>query len=296
MGDSTLHPMTPFTSWCPVCQPTLHLYLRTNKQPTFSRAYHTFSNLHQSSFGNWLECHHHYKALSDHFRSPSSIHPWHFLHASDLVYFSAWNSILSQFSSIAQSCPTLCEPIDCSTPGLSVHHQLPEFTQAHIHWVSDAIQPSHPLSSPSPPAFNLSQHQGLSNESVLRIRWPKYWSFSFSISPSNEYSGLISFMMDWFDLLVAQGTLKSLLQHHSSKASILQHSTFFMVQLCCLQSVFFHWKMNSLKTAALFHSFLSSLCLGWHSGTSLKNKTNEVKRNRKKKKKKERQGMESWRI
>ena len=82
-------------------------------------------------------------------------------------------------------------PMDCSTPGLPVHHRLPEFTQTHVHWVSDAIQQSHPLSSPSPPAFNLSQHQGLSNESVLHIRWPKYWSFSFSISPCNEYSGLI---------------------------------------------------------------------------------------------------------
>ena len=93
------------------------------------------------------------------------------------------------------------------------------------------MQPSHPLSSPSPPAFNLSQRQGLSNESVLQIRWPKYWSFSFSISPSNEYSGLISFRMDWLDVLAVQGTLKSLLQHHSSKASILQRSAFFIVQL-----------------------------------------------------------------
>ena len=100
-----------------------------------------------------------------------------------------------------------------------------------VHWVNDAIQPSHPLLSPSPPAFNLSQHQVFSNESVLPIRWPKYWSFSFSISPSNEYSGLISFKINWLDLLAVQGTLKSLLQHHSSKASILQHSAFFIVQL-----------------------------------------------------------------
>ena len=115
--------------------------------------------------------------------------------------------------------------------GLPVHCQLPEFTQTHVHGVGDAIQPSHPLLSPSPPALNLSQHQGLSNESVLHIRWPKYWSFSFSISPSNEYSGLISFGMDCLDLLAVQGTLKSLLQHHSSKASVLRHSAFFMVQL-----------------------------------------------------------------
>ena len=125
----------------------------------------------------------------------------------------------------------LCDTMDCSTPGLSVHHQLPEFTQTHILWVSDAIQPSHPLSSPSPPTFNISQHQCFSNESALHIRWPKYWSFSFNISPSNEYSGLISFRIDWLNLLAVQGTLKGLLQHHSSKASILQRSAFFTVQL-----------------------------------------------------------------
>ena len=100
--------------------------------------------------------------------------------------------------------------------GLPVHHQLPELTQTHVHWVGNAIQPSHPLLSPSPPAFNLSQHQVFSNESVLHIRWPLYRSFSFSISPSNEHSGLISFRMDWLDLLAVQGILKSLLQHHGS--------------------------------------------------------------------------------
>ena len=135
-----------------------------------------------------------------------------------------------QFSSVAQSCPTLCDPMNHSTPGLPVHHQLPESTQTHVHCVSDAIQPSHPLSSPSPPALNLSQHQGFSNESALHIRWPKYWSFSFNISPSNEHPGLI-FRMDWLDLLAVQWTLKSLLQHHSSKASILRHSAFFIVPL-----------------------------------------------------------------
>ena len=118
----------------------------------------------------------------------------------------------------------------CSTPGFPVHHQPPELAQTHVHQVSDTIQPSHPLSSPSPPALNLSQHRmGLfSNESVFHNRWPKYWSFSLSISPSNEYSGLISFRRDWLDLLAVQGTLKSLLQHHSSKASILRHSAFFI--------------------------------------------------------------------
>ena len=151
--------------------------------------------------------------------------------------------ICVKFSSVAQSYPTLCDPMNCSTPGLPVHHQRLEFTQTHVHRVSDAIQPSHPLSSPSPPAPNPSQHQGLfqwvnsshevarvfSNESTLLMRWPKYWSFSFSIIPSNEHPGLISFRVDWLDLLAVQGTLKSLLQHHSSKASILRHSAFFTV-------------------------------------------------------------------
>ena len=202
------------------------------------------------------------------------------------------NSI--QFSSVTQSSPTLCDPMNCRTPALPVHHQLPEFTQTHDHRVGDPIQPSHPLSSSFPPAPNPSQHQvslgevtqscltlcdpvdcdllgfsvhGIlearilewiaisfprgssqprdqtqvsriggrrfnlwatretsirvfSNESTLHMRWPKYWSFSFSISPSEEHPGLISFRMNWLDLLAVQGTLKSLLQHHSSKASI----------------------------------------------------------------------------
>ena len=117
-----------------------------------------------------------------------------------------------------------------STPGLPVHHQLPEFTQTHVHRVSDAIQPSRPLSSPSPPAPNPSQHQICSNESALRMRWPKYWSFSFSIIPSKEIPGLISFRMDWLDFLAVQGTLKSLLQHYCSKTSIIRCSAFFTVQ------------------------------------------------------------------
>ena len=139
-----------------------------------------------------------------------------------------------QFSSVAQLCLTLCNPMDCSTPGLPVHHQHPDFTWTHVHWVDDAIQPSHPLSFPSPPTFSLSQHQGLfkwiSSSYQSFLQWSKYWSFSFSISPSNEYSELISFRMDWLDLLAVQGTLKSLLQHHSWKASVLWHSAFFMVQ------------------------------------------------------------------
>ena len=109
-----------------------------------------------------------------------------------------------QFSSVSQLCPTLCDPMNCSTPGLPVHHQLPEFTQTHVHRASDAIQPSHPLSSPSPAPIPPSIRV-FSNESTLRMRWPKYWSFSFSISPSNEQPGLISFRMDWLDLLQSTG-------------------------------------------------------------------------------------------
>ena len=133
--------------------------------------------------------------------------------------------------------------MDCSMPGFPVHHQVLELTQTHVHQISDAIQPSHPLSSPCPPAFNLSQHRVFSNESVLHSRWPKYWSFSFSISFSNEYSGLISFRIDLLDLLAVQGTLKSLLQHHSSKALILQRSAFFIVQT--LTSTHDYWKNHS---------------------------------------------------
>ena len=131
-----------------------------------------------------------------------------------------------------------------STPGLPVHHQLPKFTQTHVHRVSDAIQPSHPLSSPSPPSAIPPSIRVFSNESTLCIRWPKYWSFSFSIIPSKEIPGLISFRMDCLDLLAVQGTLKSLLQHHSSKPSILQRSAFFTFQLS-------HPYMTTGKTIAL---------------------------------------------
>ena len=120
--------------------------------------------------------------------------------------------------------------MDCRIPGFPVHHQLPELTQTHVHQVSDDMQPSHPLSSPSPPAFNLSQHQGLFRVSSSH-QVAKYWSLSFGISSSNDYSGLISFIVDWLDLLAVQGTLKSLLWHHSSKASVLRHSAYFVVQL-----------------------------------------------------------------
>ena len=149
-----------------------------------------------------------------------------------------------QFSSVAQSCPNLFDPMDRSTPGLPVHHQLPKPTQTHVSWVGDAIQTSHPLSSPSPPAFNLSQHQGLFQWVSSLHQVTKVLSFSFSISPSNEYLGLISFRIDWLDLLAVQGTLKSFLQHHSSKALILQCSAFFIVQLS-------HPYMTTGKTIAL---------------------------------------------
>ena len=127
-----------------------------------------------------------------------------------------------QFSSVAQSCPTLCNPMDCSTPGFPVHHQLLELAQTYVHQVGDAIQPSHPLLSFLLLLSIFPSIRVFYNELILHIRWPKYWSFSFSISPSSEYSGLISFRMDWLHLLAVQQTLKSLLQHHSSKASILQ--------------------------------------------------------------------------
>ena len=140
------------------------------------------------------------------------------------------------------------DPTHCSTPGFSVHHHLPEFAQTHGHSANDAIQPSCPLSSPSPPALNLSQHGVFSSELTLCIKWPKYWSFSFSISPFNEYSGLISFKIDWFDLFAVHRTLKSLLQHHSSKASILQCSIFFMVPILCLYMTTDKNKTTTKKT------------------------------------------------
>ena len=138
-------------------------------------------------------------------------------------------SLSISFSLVAQSCPTLCDPLDFSTPDLPVHHELPESTQTHVHWVGDAIQPSHPLSSPFLPALNLSQHQGLlrwvsSSHQVARVLEFQLQHQSFQWTP-----GVISFRMDWLDLFAVQGTVKSLLQHHSSKASILQCSAFFIV-------------------------------------------------------------------
>ena len=143
-----------------------------------------------------------------------------------------------------------------STPGPPVHHQLSEFNQTHVHRVGDAIQPSHPLSSLHLLPLILPSIRVFSNESTLHMRWPKYWSFSFSISPFNEHPGLISFRMDWLDLLAVQGTLMSLLQHHSLKASIFRWSTFLTVQLS-------HPFMITGKTIALTRR---DLC--WQSSVS----------------------------
>ena len=151
---------------------------------------------------------------------------------------------MSQFSSVAQSGPTLCDPMDCNTLGHPVHHQLLEITQTHIHWV---VMPSNHLILCHPLLLLPSIFPSIrvfSDESVLPIRWPKYWSFSLSIIPSNEHPGLVSFRMDWLDLLAAQGTLKSLLQHHTSKASILRCLTFLIVQIS-------HPYMTTGKTIAL---------------------------------------------
>ena len=153
-------------------------------------------------------------------------------------------SRIYQIRSVTQSCPTLCDPMNPSTPGLPVHHQLPEFTQTHVHCVGDAIQPSHPLSCPSPPAPNPFQHQSLfqwvnSLHDVAKVLEFQLWHHSFK-----EHPGLISFRMDWLDLLAVQGTLKSCLQHYSSKASIFQCSAFFIVQLS-------HPYMTTGKTIAL---------------------------------------------
>ena len=170
------------------------------------------------------------------------------------IYIHIYVCVYIYISSVIQSYPmgSICGPMDSSTSGFLVRHQLSQLDQTHVHWIGGAIQRFHPLSSPSPPAFNLSQHQVFSNESVLCMRWAKYWSFSFSISPSNEYSGLIYFRIDSFDL---QRTRKSLLQHHSLKASILQCLDFFIVQLS-------HPHMTTGKTIALTRQTFVG-CWGW---------------------------------
>ena len=154
------------------------------------------------------------------------------------------HTVSVQFSLVTQSCLTLCNPMDCSTPSLPVHHQFPEFTQPHVHWLHDAIQPSHPLSSPSPPNFNLCQHQGLFKWVSSSQQVAKVLEFQLQHQSLQWIFRTICFRMDWSDLLVVQGTLKSLLQHHSSKASILWCSAFFIVQLS-------HPYMTIRKTTAL---------------------------------------------
>ena len=165
--------------------------------------------------------------------------------AITLLQWSAIEPAMSSVSSVTQSCPTLCNPKNCSILGFPVHHQLLKPAQSHVHQVGDATSNHLILCCPFlllPSIF--PSIRVFSSESVLHIMWPKYWSFSFSISPSNEYSGLISFRMDWFDLLAVQGTLKSLLQHHSSKTSIIHCSGFFMFQLS-------HSYMTTRKTITL---------------------------------------------
>ena len=172
-----------------------------------------------------------------HLTSWAKSQPW--LNPAILIFYSClWadengyrktflHAELSHFCcccSVTKSCRTLCNPMDCSTPGFPVLHYLPEFAQTHVHWVGDAILTSHPLLPPSPPALNLPSIRVFSSKSALYIRCPKYWSFSFGTNPSNEYSGLIAFRIDWLDLLAIQGTFKSLLQHHSSKASVPWYS------------------------------------------------------------------------
>ena len=149
-----------------------------------------------------------------------------------------------QFSLVAQSCPTLCDAMDCSMPGFPVHHQLPEFNQTRVHWVGEAIQPSHPLQSPSLPTFNLSQHQGLFKWVSSLHQVAKGLEFQLQHQFFQWTPRTVSFRMDWLNLFAVQGTLKSLLQHHSSKASILQCSAFFIVQLS-------HPYMTTGKTTAL---------------------------------------------
>ena len=162
---------------------------------------------------------------------------------------SSSSVFLTYCCSVTKLCLTLCDPMDCSTLGFPVLHYLPEFAQTHVHWVSDAIQPSHPLLPPSLPLLSIFPSiRVFFNELSLCIRWPKYWIFN--ISYSNEYSEFIYFRIDWFDLFAVQGTLKSLLQHHNSKVSVLWSSAFFMVQLS-------HPYMTTGKTIALTRQLLA---------------------------------------
>ena len=160
-----------------------------------------------------------------------------------------------QFSSAPQSCLTFCDPMDHTMPGFPVHHQHLELAQTHVHQVDDAIQPTHPLLSPSPPAFNISQHQDFSSESVLRIKWLRYWGFSFSISPSNEYSGLISLRIDWFDLLAVQGTQESSPTPYFKSIS----SAFSFLYSPTLRSIHGYWENHSFTRWTFIGKIMSVL-------------------------------------
>ena len=189
-------------------------------------------------------------------RSPSKEIILHFHKENSTLYNKAltWDSLnvyqlgtgskscSVQYGSVTQSCLTLCDPMDCSTPGLPVHHQLPEFTQTHVHWVSDAIQPPHPLLSPSPPTFNLSQHQGLFKWISSSHQVAKYWSFS--IVPSSEYSGLISFKMDWLDLLTVQSPYRQESDPTPQFKSINSSALSFLYSPT-LTSIHDYWKIQS---------------------------------------------------
>ena len=167
---------------------------------------------------------------------------FYYLFSPFLIELTILSNQGNQFSSVTQSCPTLCDPMNCSMPALPVHHQLPESTQTHVHWVGDAIQPSHPLSCPSH-ALNLSQIRVFSNDSVLCIRWPNYWSFSFDISPSNEHPGLISFRMDSLDPCSSRDSQESspTPQFKSINSSVLR-----FLYSPTLTSIHDHWKNHSL--------------------------------------------------
>ena len=174
------------------------------------------------------------------------------INIQNLYVFSVHNLMSLEISiylwqgccSFTRLCPTLCDPMNCSTPGFSVLPYLLEFVQTPGHWISDAIQPFHPLMPPSPLTSILPSIRVFSSESTLHIRWPKYWSFSFSISPTNEYSGLIFFRIDWFDLLAVQGTLKSVLHYHSLKASIFWHSAFLHIYMTTVME----WEMTTYSS------------------------------------------------
>ena len=172
---------------------------------------------------------------------------WHRREHPEIIYTAIYYMIKADCCcSVSKSCPTLCDPRDCSMPGFPVLQHLLKYGQTHVHWVGNLIQPSHPLSTLFPPALILPSIKVFSNESALWVRWPKYWSFSFNINPSNEYSQLIYFRIDWFDVLAVQGTLKSLLQN------IVWKYRFFGAQPSNCQHLLDHWKSKRVPEKHLF--------------------------------------------